>query len=66
MSNNTYLKLCTQVYDLSKPTPPEEAYAFYRSYIEATRGPILEPMCGSGRFLFGGSQDTCVNRTFHI
>lgn len=39
------------MYDLSKPTPPEEAYAFYRSYIEASNGPILEPMCGSGRFL---------------
>lgn len=51
MSNHTYLKLCTQVYDLSKPTPPDEAYAFYRSYVKTASGPILEPMCGSGRFL---------------
>ncbi len=48
---NTYLNLCTQVYDLSKPRPPEDAYAFYRSYAIEAKGPILEPMCGTGRFL---------------
>lgn len=48
---NTYLNLCTQVYDLSKPHPPEDAYAFYRSYAIEAKGPILEPMCGTGRFL---------------
>lgn len=48
---NTYLNLCTQVYDLSKPTAPEDAYAFYRSYAIEAKGPILEPMCGTGRFL---------------
>lgn len=48
---NTYLSLCTQVYDLSKPTPPEDAYAFYRSYVTDSQGLILEPMCGTGRFL---------------
>lgn len=47
----TYLNLCTQVYDLSKPKPPEDAYALYRSYALQAKGPILEPMCGSGRFL---------------
>ncbi len=54
MSKNnldTYLDLCTQVYDLSKPKPPEDAYEFYRSYVNNTKGPILEPMCGTGRFL---------------
>lgn len=48
---DTYLNLCTQVYDLSKPTPPQDAYEFYRSYAASTSGRILEPMCGTGRFL---------------
>lgn len=48
---STYLDLCTQVYDLSKPTPPPDAYEFYRSYALEANGPILEPMCGTGRFL---------------
>ncbi len=50
-SLNTYLDLCAQVYDLSKPTPPVDAYAFYRGYAVQANGAILEPMCGSGRFL---------------
>lgn len=49
-SLDTYLDLCTQVYDLSKPTPPQDAYDFYLSYVRETNGPILEPMCGTGRF----------------
>ena len=48
---DTYLSLCTEVYDLSKPNPPEDAYAFYRDYAMKANGPILEPMCGAGRFL---------------
>lgn len=48
---DTYKDLCTQVYDLSKPKAPENSYAFYRDYARATKGPILEPMCGTGRFL---------------
>lgn len=47
----TYLSLCTEVYELSKPNPPEDAYAFYRDYAMKANGPILEPMCGTGRFL---------------
>ncbi|MFU7598179.1 class I SAM-dependent DNA methyltransferase [Legionella pneumophila] len=50
-SLDTYLDLCTQVYDLSKPTPPKDAYDFYLSYVRETNGPILEPMCGTGRYL---------------
>lgn len=48
---DTYLNLCTQVYDLSKPAPPIESYNFYRDYALEAHGPILEPMCGTGRFL---------------
>ncbi len=50
-SLDTYLDLCTEVYDLSKPNPPEDEYNFYRSYVVNANGPILEPMCGTGRFL---------------
>lgn len=49
--SDTYLGLCTEVYDLSKPKPPDDAYAFYRSYVMNAQGPVLEPMCGTGRFL---------------
>ncbi len=48
---DTYLSLCTEVYDLSKLNPPEDAYAFYRDYAMRANGPILEPMCGPGHFL---------------
>ena len=47
----TYLSLCTEVYELSKPNPPKDAYAFYRDYAIKANGHILEPMCGTGRFL---------------
>ena len=48
---HTYLSLCTEVYDLSKPEPPKDAYSFYREYAKQVEGLILEPMCGTGRFL---------------
>ncbi|ARH00014.1 class I SAM-dependent DNA methyltransferase [Legionella micdadei] len=48
---DTYQNLCTEVYELSKPHAPYEAYQFYRSYASEAKGPILEPMCGTGRFL---------------
>lgn len=48
---DTYLSLCSEVYELSKPNPPEDAYTFYREYALKANGSILEPMCGTGRFL---------------
>lgn len=48
---DSYLSLCTQFYDLIRPQPPEDAYAFYRTYVLNADGVVLEPMCGSGRFL---------------
>jgi SAM-dependent methyltransferase len=48
---NSYRKLCTEFYDLDKPAPPPEALALYRAYARQASGCILEPMCGSGRFL---------------
>lgn len=47
----TYKSLCAEYYDLDKPNAPEDALAFYREYAQQSKGPILEPMCGSGRFL---------------
>jgi SAM-dependent methyltransferase len=45
-----YGKLCTQFYDIDKPTAPPGALAFYLEHAQAN-GPVLEVMCGSGRFL---------------
>ncbi len=46
-----YKKLCTQFYDIDKPMPPKSFFSFYMKYISKKAEPILEPMCGSGRFL---------------
>lgn len=46
-----YRKLCTEFYDLDKPAVPPDALAFYLRCAEKANGPILEPMCGTGRFL---------------
>jgi len=46
-----YGSLCTQMYELDKPNAPEEELAFYMSYAKGKDIKILEPMCGSGRFL---------------
>lgn len=53
---NSYRKLCTQFYDLDKPAAPEAELAFYEALARETvagagSAAILEPMCGSGRFL---------------
>lgn len=48
---NSYKKLCTEFYDIDKPHAPAEALAFYEHFAQQATGPILEPMCGSGRFL---------------
>lgn len=47
----SYQNLCADYYDLDKPIAPDEALKFYLEYIEKANGPILEPMCGNGRFL---------------
>ena len=46
-----YGTLCTEFYDLDKPEAPPEALEFYRAFARHAVGPLLEPMCGSGRFL---------------
>jgi SAM-dependent methyltransferase len=47
----SYQKLCTEVYDLTKPEPVELVWPYYVGHAERAGGPILEPMCGSGRYL---------------
>ncbi|MBM3893466.1 class I SAM-dependent methyltransferase [Candidatus Dependentiae bacterium] len=46
----TYFKLCTEFYDLEHHRGKAEA-SFYMNYALEAQGPILEPMCGTGRFL---------------
>lgn len=46
-----YKVLCTEYYELDKPHPPEDALQCYLKYAEEAEGAILEPMCGTGRFL---------------
>jgi SAM-dependent methyltransferase len=46
-----YLGLCTDFFDLDKPTASFAEYSFYLSYIQQASGSILEPMCGTGRYL---------------
>lgn len=50
-SSAAYRALCTEYYELDKPVAPADALSYYREEAKKTRGPILEPMCGSGRFL---------------
>jgi SAM-dependent methyltransferase len=72
-----YKKLCARFYDIDHPSPPPDEFAFYRDILGEVDGPVLEPMCGSGRFLvpllehgcdiygFDGSSamiDACRNR----
>ncbi len=46
-----YKALCTEFYELDKPFAPKEALEWYLEYAKEANGPILEPMCGTGRFL---------------
>jgi Methyltransferase domain len=49
--SNAYKSLCTEYYEIDKPNPPKEALDCYLSYAADAKGQLLEPMCGSGRFL---------------
>ena len=46
-----YRTLCTEYYELLRPTAPLDALECYLRYAQEAQGPILEPMCGTGRFL---------------
>lgn len=51
MQLTTYGKLSALEYALSNEEPPADALAFYLAQYEPDSGPVLEPMCGTGRFL---------------
>lgn len=46
-----YGSLATQFYALDKPEAPPDALDFYLGFAHEAKGPIHEPMCGTGRFL---------------
>ena len=46
-----YKRLLTEAYDLDKPEAPEQEFARWLQFAREARGPVLEVMCGSGRFL---------------
>lgn len=48
---SAYGPLGTEFYDLDKPHPPEDAISYYLARARCCGNPVLEPMCGSGRFL---------------
>lgn len=49
--SSAYKALCTEFYEIDKPAPPKDALQCYLRYAEEAQGPILEPMCGTGRYL---------------
>jgi len=51
MASVPYKGLCAEYYNLIRHTAPEDALQCYLRYAKEACGPILEPMCGTGRFL---------------
>ena len=47
---NYYGNLCTEMYEILHAEAPQDELNFYLSYAEKGMN-ILEPLCGSGRFL---------------
>lgn len=47
----TYRALCTEFYERESHLNHQEALDFYLNYARHAKGLILEPMCGTGRFL---------------
>lgn len=50
IKRNYYGSLCTEMYEILHKEAPQEELEFYLSYAEKEMS-ILEPLCGSGRFL---------------
>jgi SAM-dependent methyltransferase len=51
MTQGSYGALCAEFYDLDKPTAPANELRRLLDFAAKAEGPILEPMCGTGRFL---------------
>lgn len=67
---SSYLNLCTEFYDLTKPEAGPKEVAFYKKLLGTAKGPILEAMCGSGRLLIpllkGGLVVEGVDNSSHM
>lgn len=50
LKRNYYGSLCTEMYEILHEEAPQDELDFYLSYAEEGKK-ILEPLCGSGRFL---------------
>ena len=50
LKQNYYGSLCTEMYEILHEQAPQDELEFYLSYAEKGKK-ILEPLCGSGRFL---------------
>lgn len=50
LKQNYYGSLCTEMYEILHEQAPQDELDFYLSYAEMGKK-ILEPLCGSGRFL---------------
>lgn len=50
MIKNYYGSLCAEMYEILHKTAPQDELEFYLSYAEKGMS-VLEPLCGSGRFL---------------
>ena len=50
VKQNYYGSLCTDMYEILHEQAPQDELNFYLSYAEKGKK-ILEPLCGSGRFL---------------
>jgi len=50
LKQNYYGSLCTEMYEILHEQAPQDELNFYLSYAEKGKK-ILEPLCGSGRFL---------------
>ena len=60
LKQNYYGSLCTEMYEILHEEAPQDELDFYLSYAEKGKK-ILEPLCGSGRFLI-----PFMERGFHI
>ena len=58
LKQNYYGSLCTEMYEILHEQAPLDELNFYLSYAEKGKK-ILEPLCGSGRFLVPFSERGC-------
>lgn len=69
-TSKAYKSLCTEFYELDKPFAPSDAIEYYLHKAAEGKGKILEPMCGTGRFLIPllekGHEVIGFDNSFHM